>query len=935
VLHGRDRECALLDDLLTAARAGRSGALVLRGEAGIGKSALLDHAARAARTAEMQVLSCTGIETESELAFSGLHRLLLPVLDYADAIPERQRAVLGGAFGIGPAGIQDRLLISLAVLSLLAEAAERAPLLCVVDDAQWLDAASTDALMFAARRVQAEGIAILLAARDDATRPFPAAGLPESVVIGLTAQAGAELLADRTPHAVADHVRDRLMSETLGNPLALGEVAALLSAEQLGGSAGLPARLPLGPAIEQLFLDQVTALPAGTRTMLLIAATDDSGQLPTILEAAARLDLTAQALDAAESAGLIRIEPPTVQFHHPLVRSAVYRGATFDRRRTVQQALADVLDDQSGPGPGSDRADRRAWLLAGAAAGPDADVADGLHAAGERARARGGHAAAAAAFDRAAALTDDVAVRAQRLCAAATSAWLAGQPHRARDLLDRAAPLAVTSTVRVDIEHLRGSIEATGGSPSVAYAMLLGAADLVTAEDPARAAGILTQAGQMAWASGDLARLSEAGQRLAALPVDPGDPGAAVIIGLTSFLRGDAVEAAAQLRQATDIAVSAVSGADPRSLTAAGAGAMFLGDDARAIDLFTRAVAAVRSIGAVSALPMVLAPLASLEAWSSRFPAAAADGAEGLRLAEDTGQHTPAAQLRGVLAWIAAVQGRREECADLAAAALSYAVGQRLGAMAAIAVWALAVNDLASGHRAEAFDRLEAIATAGPGETHQMVRVLSAADLVEVAVHTGQLASAQRAFDTLQQWAEQTGAQWSLALVARCRALLDAGGTTDHFAESLRLHAAAGRPFDAARTALLYGERLRRSRKRTEARKHLRSALDTFERLGAEPWAEQARLELLATGETARKRDDPAAITALTPQEAQIARLVGDGATNRAVAAQLFLSPRTVDYHLHKVFTKLGISSRRELMRISLQQDEPDPHGRPERKPPP
>jgi DNA-binding NarL/FixJ family response regulator len=911
VLYGRERECAQVDQLLAGARERRSEALVVCGEAGIGKSALLDYAAE--RASGLQTLRTAGIQTESQLPFAAVHNLLLPVLDRSDEIPERQKTALLSAFGLGPGTSEDRFLISLAVLSILAETAETAPVLCLVDDAHWLDDPSADALTFAARRVQAEGIVVLFAARDDPAKPFVAQGLPELRLTGIGLSAASTLLAERTSVTVAAPVRDRLVADTLGNPLALAELTRSLSADQLAGRAPLPDQLPVSTDLERLYLDRAAELPPDTQTMLLVAAAHDNGHLDGVLRAAEALGVEPSALNDAETSGLLRVESAVVSFVHPLVRSAIYRGATSQRRQQVERALAAVLD-------GDTDADRRAWHLANAAAGPGDEVAEALHGAAERARARGGHAAAAAAFDRAAKLTTAPELRAERLADAAAAAWLAGQPDRARALLDQAAPLACAATLRAQIEHLRGSIEGNCGTPSAAYAILVNGSELVTSVDPTRAAQMLSDAGLFAWAGGDLARLSEVSRRLAALPqeANAGFVNAHVLTGLSGLLSGDTSITAAKLREAADLAGASK---EPRALLGAAAGAMFIGDDSRAIDLFCTAVALTRAAAEAASLPLLLAPLAMLETLTSRYTAALADATEGLRLAEETGQYNPAAHLRSVLALIAAIQGRAQECRDHAAVALTQAIDQRLGPHAAIASWALAAHDLGAGRPAEAFDRLEALAAAGPGEGNQIVMLMATADLVEAAARTQHPTAAAAGTARLQTWATDTGAPWANALVARCHGLLSTDDDQDrHFADALRLHAPVGRPFDMARTQLLYGENLRRRRRRADARKYLRSAHETFERLGATPWAEQAGAELLATGETARKRDVSTA-DQLTPQELQIARFVSEGETNRSIATLMFLSPRTVDYHLRKIFMKLGLSSRAELMRMFLSDD--------------
>ena len=910
MLHGRLRECTLIDDLLAAARDRRSGVLVLRGEAGIGKSALLAYAAEHA--AGLRILRGTGIESESELPFAAVHQLLRPVADLIDAVPARLAAALRSAFGIGPVGGEDRFLISLGVLSVLAEAAEERPLLCLIDDAHWLDGASSDALTFAARRLDAEGVVLLFAARDRTVAGFAAPGLPELPLSGLELAAAGALLAERSSVELTARVRDSLVASTAGNPLALLELPGSLSAEQLSGRETLPERLPVSADVEQVFLDRVRRQDQQTQTLLLVAAAEDAGEVGVILRAAGTLGVAAAALDAAEQARLVRVDGRTLAFCHPLVRTAVYRGATFWQRREAQQALAAALD-------GAENADRRAWHLAAAALGPDESVAAELHRSADRARQRGGHAAAATAYERSAALTAAPEQRGERLADAADAAWQAGLPDRAKAQLDRAGAVARSTLLRAYVEHLRGSIEGVCGAPMTAYAILVAAAEPIAKLDPVRAARMLTEAGQAAWLSGDVPGLHDVGRCLTALPTpDDAVPlSAQLVLGLGRLLSGDTARATVHLR---DVARRAAQTADLRVITLTAAGTMFLGDDAVAIGLFTTAVARARSAGAAAMLPALLAPLSSLEAWTGRYSAAAANATEGLRIAAETGQDNPAAHLRSVLAWIAAVHGREQQCREHAGAAHAHAMGHRLGPAAGISSWSLALLDLGAGRPENARERLEALARAGPGDSHPIVSIFSAADLVEAAVRTDREAVARRALARLEAWTAHTASVWGRALLARCRGLLATGTEADeHFAGALTLHAAGGRPFDAARTELLYGEMLRRRRRRADARVHLRAAHETFERLGLPGWAESAHAELRATGETARKRD-PSTIGQLTPQEVQIVRIVGAGATNREVAAQLFLSPRTIDYHLRKIFAKLDLTSRAELIRFAAHE---------------
>jgi DNA-binding CsgD family transcriptional regulator len=907
MLHGRMRECRQMDGLLAAARAGRSGVLVVRGEAGIGKSALLDYAAE--RADGFHVLRGAGIESESEFPFAAAHQLLRPVRDHIAVLPQRQRVAMEAAFGLGPATGDDGFLVSLGILSLLSDVAELQPVLCLIDDAQWLDGPSADALTFAARRLDADGIVLLFAVRDHETAVLAVAGLPELQLGGLDDDAARTLLSEGPP--VAPKVCDLLIASAAGNPLGLHELPGSLTTDQLSGRVPLPDQLPLSAGLERAFLAQLHRLPAATQTTLLLAAAELTGDLRVVLAAAELLDVPGEALAEAEVAGVVRIVDDEVTFRHPLVRSAVYRGATFPQRRAANQALAAVLTR-------AEDADRRAWQLASAAVGPDETLAAQLAAVAERALERGGHAAAATAYERAAELTPAAVTQGERLLAAARAAWRGGKPDRARRLLDAATPLVSGPRMRADLARLSGNIAFACSDPDAAYHSLSDGADLMTTLDPPLAASMLAEMGQIAWVSGDVRRLGDAARRLASLPTPSGRTAitASLVVGLDRFMNGDTEAATAALQRAAD---SAEQSDDSAIISQTAGAALFLGDDSRAMAMWTLAATRARADGAVDVLPTLLGPLGALQAWTGRYASAAATATEGLRLALDTGQENPAAQHRSVLAWLAAVQGRERDCKGAAAAALSRAIGHRLGPHAGIASWALALLDLGMGRPTEAFERLNAGSDARPGEGHQVVTTFAAADLVEVAIRAGRPDRAEVAADALRAWASHVRSPWALALAARCDALLS-DGSDQHFARAAALHAQSSRPFDAARTELLWGEFLRRRRNRAQARTHLRAASETFEGLGATPWAERARIELQATGETARKRD-PSTISQLTPQELQIARLVGAGGTNREIAAELFLSPRTIDYHLHKIFTKLGMSSRAELVRIIATGD--------------
>jgi len=917
VLYGRREECAAVDRLLQAAREGHSRVLVLRGEAGAGKSALLAFAAGEARG--MTVLRAAGVEAEVELPFAALHQLLRPLLDRLGRLPAAQAAALRAAFGLaaragdhdpGDDRPGDRFLLSVGVLSLLADAAEQRPLVCLLDDAHWLDQASADALVFAGRRLGEEGIGLLFAARDAEPRRFDAPGLPEVQLGGLDAAAARELLAAAAPAAPVAGVRDRLLAAAGGNPLALMELHAALSAAQLAGRAPLPDPLPVGAGVERAFAERAGRLPAAARTMLLLAAADDTGEAATVLRAAQGLELDAGTLGPAEAGRLIRVEGARIEFRHPLVRSAVYRAATLADRRAVHPALAGALD-------GVGQADRRAWHRAAAAIGTDDAAAAELERSAGRARARGGHAAAAAALARAAELTSGEPARARRLAAGAEAAWLAGRPQWALELADRADGLGPPPRLRADLQQLRARIEAWSGSPVQAHRLLADAAAAIADAGPEQAALLLSEAAQMAWLAGDMAKTTEAGQRLSTLAVPEDSPArlvGRVLVGMAGLMTGDASHAAPLRRE---VVASAQAADTPLQLAFAGSAALFVGDDAAAADLLGRAVAAARAAGEISILAWLLAQLAALQAWTSRWPLAVATASEGLRLAAETGQDNAAAYHHGVLAWVAAAQGREQECHAHATAALQQAGRRALAVPASIAVWALGLAELGVGRPDMALDRLGQLAAALPGLGHPLPATFAAADLVEAAVRAGRPEAGPAAVARLEGWAATAAPSWGLALVARCRGLLsDGDAAAGHFAQALQLHAAAGRAFDRARTELAYGQALRRARRPSQARGHLRAALDGFDQLGAAGWAGRARAELRASGETARRRN-PSTLTQLTPQELQIARLAAGGATNREIAAQLFVSPRTVEYHLYKVFPKLGVASRVELARLA------------------
>ncbi|PZG16141.1 ATP-binding protein [Nonomuraea aridisoli] len=891
MLYGREAEIAAIDELISRARDGAGGALVLRGEAGVGKTALLDLAA--SRGGPMPVLGATGVEAESDLAFAALHQALRPVAGLLDALPEPQREAVRGALGL--AGSGDRFLLAAGVLSLLAEAAAPEGLVCVVDDFQWVDRASADALLFAARRLGTERIAMLLAVRGD----LPVKGVPSLEVGGLPEPAAAELLdAGAT---IAAGVKQRLVALTAGNPLALRETVRRLSPAQLDGREPLPDPLPGG---SRLFGEQVTALPDEARQVALLAALD--GDLGLVSRAAARLGVGREALDELEAAGLARVTGASVRFRHPLVRSAVYESATPAVRRDAHAMLAAVADEGAGErAEGGAEGDRRAWHLAAAALGPDEAVAGALARAAARARDCGGYGDSATALTRAAELTPDPLIRAARLKDAAVAAWLGGLPGRAESLLAEAREHAGNdAALGTEIAQLRGRLELNSGSAAEAVRVLSAGGSL----------GMLADASEAASYVGDTAAMIEIGRRAEAYPEGFLRD---VVAGIGAALSGrdDGPEL---LRRALARTGELREAAEFLWATAA---ASYLGEADLSAELAARAGRVARVSGMTGQLPVVLEFVATAERIAGRPAESRAISEEGLELAREAGYANTVAAHLANLAVCAALRGEEETCRRHAQEALAIALPHRVGLRASVAAYALGMLDLGLGRYAAAHDRFTALVAAGPGAGHPTTVWRSTPDRIEAAVGAGDLESARTALQAYEQWSAHAATAESRALLARCRALVSPSeeDAQEGFAEALRLHA---NPYEAARTGLLLGERLRRAHRPAEARPHLRAALEAFRQAGAEPWARRAHAELRAAGESG---EAPAgsALDALTPQELRIAGLVADGLSSKEIAARLFLSPRTVEYHLYKIYPKLGIGTRTELARLVVLRKAP------------
>jgi DNA-binding CsgD family transcriptional regulator len=916
-LHGRETEQAALADLLTAARAGSGGSLALLGEAGSGKSSLLTDTRGAATEAGMTVLLTSGIESEAPLAFAALQRLLQPLMYRLDAVPPPQSHALRVAFGqeVGEAG--DRFLVFMGALSLLTAGAEDAPILGVVDDAHWLDDASAAALHFIARRIAVEPIALLWGARDNDPRRLDTTDLPVLRLAGLDLAAVSAVLAEATGTDVAPEVSALLLANTGGNPLAVRELPSVLTAGQLAGTAPLPPRLPVTERVEQVFLDRARRLSESAQTLLLVAAADDSARLATVLAAAEALGASPTTLRELEESGLVAVTDDRVTLRHPLVRSAMYAAAPSAERRQVHAALASVLTR-------TEDADRRAWHRSSSVVEPDESVVADLVDAARRAERRGGHEAASAAWERAAELESTSAERARYLYAAATAAWVSAHPDRARDLAEKAMAETEDPLLLADVRRLRGRVEWNTGSVKLANRMLLDAAAEAAPHDQVRAREIGAEGVSIAAWGGDSRSDIDV---LALVPAPTEDAPArertyqGLLEGCVHVLAGDYAGAAAPYRRA--FAAHEELPEDFELLPNLSICAFHLGEFDRSEVYMNRVLARARNGGAAVMVLYSLTRLGMIDLAAGRWSDATGGATEAATLGEVTRQPILADTPRALLMLLAALRGEDEAFAGLAPS-LEVATSRSAQGVLDVVLrdlvhWAhgvhLSVTEAA--RPVSAFHRFAQM-------THDVQKRMAGVDRIEAAVRAEQAEAARMWVEDFATFADATGEQWAGALAAHGHALLSDGETSEaHFLRALELHdqatsgGRAGRPFNRARTQLAYGEYLRRNRRRVDARTHLRAALDAFESLKAKPWADRAATELRASGETVRKRDETAEAT-LTPQERQVAQLVAKGMSNKDVAAQLFVSTRTVDFHLRNVFSKTGVSSRGELVGIEL-----------------
>ena len=914
MLLNREQELQFIDGLLADVRAGEGGAFVLRGDPGIGLTSLLDYAGGAA--SDLRVIRVPGVETEFHLAFAGVQQLCAPLLDGLDALPHRQRAALESALGLNGGDSPDLFLVGLAVLTLLGHAVGEEPCLYLFDDAQWLDEASVEAIAFVARRLDAEPIAFLFGVHEPTVSRVPLDGISDFRVVGLEGDESRELLSRVVAGPLDISVRDRLVAETEGNPLALVELPAELTTDQLAGVASLPETLPLGVRLEHYFLNQFRQLPAATQTLLLLLAVEPGGDPNAFWLAAASLGISAEAAGAAVDAGLLKISP-RVRFRHALMRSAISADASALDSQRAHRAYVDVLDADVDP-------DRRVWHRAGASSGPDEEIAHELEVSAARAKGRGDNRAAAGSLQRAALLTPDPARRGGRLLAGAQAELAAANAGRATALLGQATSLPLTDLERVQAARLRASIGFALGQGADSAAMLLQAARGLESLDVRASREAYLEALEASVYSGRYGNggaVRKAAEAARAAPPAPKPETAADLLldGVAELLLGNRARGVPIVQKAID----ALKRTPELRWQAFGClAAMEIWDDAGLHALATAQLLLAREAAALTPLTLALDQIAGGDnVVSGQFAVAEANFAEARELAEARGEGGIATHASAGALIVSAWCGRTPEARDLAQANMRDAIARGLGRYVTLAQYATAVLENGLGHYEEAL----VAARSAADDRALYLSTFALPELVEAAVRSGEHEIGVAAVDQL---ADHTlsGTKWARGMLARSRALI----SSDTEAELLyreaieQLQNCRAAPH-LGRAHLLYGEWLRRQNRRRDARIQLRSAHEMFRFMGAEAFDERARLELVATGERVRRREIGAE-DLLTPQEARIARLVAGGGSNPEIAAQLFISPRTVEYHLHKVFRKMGVGSRAELTRLQFDSEEETLH---------
>jgi DNA-binding CsgD family transcriptional regulator len=910
-LLGRATECGLIDGLLTAAVAGTSGVLVIRGEIGVGKSALLQDAATRATELGMSVLRCRGLESESQLPYAGLADLLRPIGTLIQQLPSTLAAELAGALAIGPPAGGNRFAVYLATLDMLSRASDDAPVLVNVDDLQWVDRSSAEAVLFAARRLQAEGVVVLFASRDEhgTAESGPAldlTGLDVLSVTGLPGPDGEELVRVSAESAVSPRVARQLAVATGGNPLALVELTRRLSPEQLSGRQPLD-DLTAGGAIDNALSRILAGLPAATRTALLVIAASDVSTAEPLLDAMAELGLDPGTLDVAESVGLLKTDVATIGFRHPLMRSLVYRQSSGASRRTAHAALAAVAGRRDEP-------EREAWHRAAALVKPDAEAAEALARTATHARARAGPDAAARALERAAQITNRPDRRVELLVGAAREALTAGGYDWSLDLVHQAADQVTAPDVRAELVVLRAAVEQACGSAEVAHALLGELGARVGAVDRSRGAVLLAGAALAAIQAGQILRAAASAEQASSFTLDPGSSAALLTAATSAVVTCYAAGPSAGMGDvltALDDKHRQRLPRWPSVLPFAIELASVRGHDDVARRVLDQLVAECRAGNELGRLPIYLTQLAELHIRDGRWYEAYAEAVDAVTLAKETGQHSSVTHGLGVLARLEACRGDEDLCRQHLTEADDYASRTEDGLVrfprdAARGLWHLTM-----GRAEQAIEPLTRLVHAEDRLGLREPAVFGwLPDLVEAYVKTGQTDAAAALLPRFDTAAEPTS--WTLAVAARCRGLLATDESFENEFSAALEHHGSSLPFERARTELCFGERLRRNRRRAAALPWLDSAADTFARMGARPWAQRARAELAIAGGK-RRPAGPVPAQHLTPQELQIALQVGRGLSNREVAANLFLSDKTVEAHLTRIYRALGVRSRGQL----------------------
>ena len=891
--------------MIEAAREGRSGALLVHGEAGMGKTTLLRDAAD--RAQGLRVLRARGIASESELPFAALSELLSPLLDLRREIPPVQAQALGGALALEAAPVTDRFAVAAGVLSLLAAAAERQPVLAAIDDVQWIDEASREALLFAARRLDAEGVVLLCGLRDGEGVDAADLGLDRLHLEGLD-EASARWLLDG--EALAPAVVEQLVAASAGNPLALREIPRGLSADQRAGRDLALGPLRPGETLERAFRRRVDALPEPTRDALLVTACAETMRADVIAGALAIAGQPPDALEAAEAAGLLQLRGREVEFDHPLVRAAVYHAATPAQRRDAHRALAEAFPDRSA---------ERAWHRAAATPMPDASVAQALMDAAGDARGRAAFAAAARGFARAGELHTDDDERARALLEAAGAATIAGELSRAFELAERGGKIAADPLLQADLRAMAARTQMRLGDPLRAGQALVREAERIEGLDRVRAGGFLLESAVTHMIDGTLRGMAATAQRVHTVTAGeaPGLDFLATLLTAEALLalgetdEGDALLAACEPVLLGDEPVLG----PPEVLGMAAHSSLWSERFDRAEAIFERLIGSLRDVGAAGALVYPLAARSHLDFRLGRWPAALAGAAEAVTLGRETHQESLLAHALGALAEVEAGLGRAEDARSHAQESVALCQAQGAPATAIYGYQALGLLELGLGNLEAARDQgLAAERAFNETEGDEPGVARYAPDLLEALWRLGAQDAVPPRLDELARQAGRPHHTWAQAVVERIRGLMAPDAEVDeHFARALELHGQTRQPFETARTQLLHGERLRRAKRRADARTPLGHALAVFERLGAEPWAERARGELRATGGPTGSAAPAIATDELTAQELQIALQVAQGRTNREVAAALFLSAKTIEYHLGSIYRKLGIRRRGEL----------------------